>query len=157
MPTTPSTQMEIDTGQVDERNEILSENDHVEEQEVNKSDKSSDNNTSVKKARCKGILLEMEFRREQGPEDANEVDQMTIEHTTQLINKWLESKSIEGINTHDGIMKKDDFNDVDKWVHPIKIVERKDSISINMILQACTSLSTHKLCQDVKEVCQNTK
>ena len=146
--------MEIDTGQVDERSEILSENDHMEEKEVNKSDKSSDNNTSFKKARCKGMLLEMEFRRKQGHEDANEVDQMKIECTICLINKWVESKSIEGINTHDGMAKKDDFNDVEKWVHSIKIVERKDSISTNMMLQACTSFSTCRLCQDAKETCQ---
>ena len=100
------------------------------------------------------MLLEMDYRRQQVPEDANEVDIMTIEHTTHLINKWVESKSIEGIYTHDGMIKKDDFNDVDKWVHPIKIVERKDSISINMMLQVHTSLSTHRLHQDAKKICQ---
>ena len=53
MSTTPSTQMEIETGQINERNEILSENDHMEEQEVNKSDMGSDNNTIHKKPDAK--------------------------------------------------------------------------------------------------------
>ena len=64
----------------------------------------------------------MEYRSEQIPEDTNEVEQITIEHAMHLINKWIESKSIEGINTHAEIIMKDDFTDADSWVHPIKIV-----------------------------------
>ena len=49
---------------------------------------------------------------------------------------------------------KDDFTDADAWVHPIKIVEHKASISVSMILQVHTSFSTCKLYQDAKEIYQ---
>ena len=64
--------------QVEERNENLSENDHVEEQEVRKSNNGTENNASIKKVRCKGILFEMEHLREQLPNDVNELEQITI-------------------------------------------------------------------------------
>ena len=107
-----------------------------------------------KKFGAKEILLEMKYRRKLIPQDINEVEQLTIEHTIRLINKQIKSKSIEGINANDGFIIEDDFTDTDAWVHPIKIVERKTSISINMILQACTSLYAYELYQDANEICQ---
>ena len=78
-------QMDIDIGQKSNRNEISMENDPKKKKEVVNLSKNQQNNKDLKKSTCKGILLEMDYRNKQLPDDINEMEQIVIEHCIKLL------------------------------------------------------------------------
>ena len=63
----------------------------------------------MNESQCKGILIKMEYRNQQIPNNTNEIKQIAIEHSIKLIEKWIECKAIGSIKSHDGSLKYNDF------------------------------------------------
>ena len=77
--------MEIDTGQSDITNIISTQNNIDNKKEVEDLGENQKRNETMNKRQCKGILLEIEHKNAQLPEDEDEVDQIAIEHSIKII------------------------------------------------------------------------
>ena len=134
------------------RNEISMENNPKKEKEVVNSSENQQNNEDLKKSTCKGILLEMNYRNEQLPDDSNKIEQIAIEYCIKLLEWWIEQKAIEGVRIHEGKSKSDRFEYFDNWLYPIQVIKRESTMIIHIIIQVNISMSTYKLYQEGQEI-----
>ena len=90
-------------------------------------------------------MIEIEYYNQQIPEDKNEIEQIAIEYCIKLIEKWIESKAIDGVKSHDGTNKRQNFECFDDWLHPIRVVLRKTLTIVHVMIQVYIDLSMYKL------------
>ena len=88
------------------------------------------------------------------PDDEFEIEQIIIEYGIKLIKHWITIKVIDGIQTLQGSCKDDKFEEVDDWLHPVRVIIRKKSTIIHIMIAVYTELSTYQLYDKAKEICE---
>ena len=89
--------METNTGQNDTINTNSNSNNTYTNKELANFVQNQQRNDQNDNQRCKRILLEMEYKNTQLPNDQYEIKQIAIEHGIKLIKHWITIKAIDGI------------------------------------------------------------
>jgi len=137
--------MDVDTGQSNTRNENYKKNDPIPNKEVLNLVKNQNQNQFFQQIEYKGILIEMDYQYEQLPDDNNEIEQIAIEHCILLLEQWIKKKAINGVRIHEGHYKNDRFECFDDWIYPIRVIRRKATIIIYIMIQVYSSMLMFKL------------
>ena len=99
----------------------------------------------------KGISVEIEF---QADGNINHCITSITHFTMDLLKKWIQSRAIDGVWALDGkTLMTADFEDVQAWTIPPRIIKKKQSISAEMIFQVKTENTTYDLYENQKEFC----
>lgn len=122
MTTGNTEKMDVDTGQNDNQTKTTSDNRNINEKVPREMMENHTENDESNECYEKGVLLEMEYKTNQVPEDELEVEQIAIEHSIELIEHWVKTKAIDGIKSHEGTCKQHGFEVIDDWLYPIKLV-----------------------------------
>jgi len=99
----------------------------------------------------KGLSIEIEFQ-----VDGNIEQCITsITHfTMDLLKKWIQSNAIDGVFALDGkSMIKSEFEDVEAWTIPPRIIKKKQSVLAEMMVFVKSNNTAYNLYQDQKEFC----
>ena len=100
---------------------------------------------------CKGMSIEIKYERDEEHEKEDYVEDV-VDKALNLLRKWIQHKAIEGVHDLNKALV-EDLGDIEKWMITPKVVCRKTSMIVEIVLQVKTNRSTYQLHHLEKEYC----
>ena len=103
--------------------------------------------------KAKKILVTMKMGKNQKNADDNNCIKEGINRVLKLIENWAEETSISGVIDMDGNTRREDYEDVEEWMHAPRVIG-KFTKRTQTFFAVQTELNVKELAEKQKEHCE---